>query len=63
MLLRARTGSYAVAGVAAAGLAFGSAMAAPIAGRALDRGDQRGVLGALAIAFACAVVAIVVCAG
>lgn len=63
MLLRARTGSYAVAGMAAAGLALGSALAAPLSGRALDRRDQRRVLGAMAIAFAGAVVTIVACAG
>jgi predicted MFS family arabinose efflux permease len=63
MLVRARTGSYGPAGVAAAGLAVGSALAAPVAGRALDRIDERKLLAGLAGVFACAVVAIVACAG
>ncbi len=63
MLLRSSTGSYGSAGLAAAGLAVGSALAAPVAGRALDRADERKLLACLAIAFAGAVVAIVLCAG
>jgi MFS family permease len=63
MLLRARTGSYAPAGIAAAGLAVGSALAAPMAGRALDRIDERKLLAGLASAFAGALVAMVACAG
>ncbi|MBV9605374.1 MAG: MFS transporter [Solirubrobacterales bacterium] len=63
MLLRERTGSYAVAGIAAAGLALGAAVAAPLAGRALDRSDERRILSGMACAFAGAVAAIVVCAG
>jgi predicted MFS family arabinose efflux permease len=63
MLLRARTGGYGPAGVAAAGLAIGSTLAAPLAGRALDRVDERKLLAGLAGVFACAVVAIVASAG
>jgi MFS family permease len=63
MLLRSSTGSYASAGIAAGGLAVGSAVAAPIVGRALDRVDERKLLAGLAGVFACAVVAIVLCAG
>jgi MFS family permease len=63
LLLRSTTGSYASAGVAAAGFALGSAGSAPIAGRALDRVRRGGLLVGLAVGFGCALIAIVVCAG
>jgi predicted MFS family arabinose efflux permease len=59
MLLRSTTGSYASAGIAAGGFAVGSAVAAPVAGRGLDRIAQRKLLVGMAVVFAAALVAIV----
>lgn len=58
LLVRSSTGSYASAGVAAAGFALGSAASAPLAGRALDRFGQRRLLVAMALAFATALLAL-----
>src|SRR5947209_3988273 len=63
LLVRSATGSYARAGLAGAGLALGSVLAAPVAGRALDRLGQRPVLVATTLGFAGALVAVVVTGG
>jgi MFS family permease len=63
LVVRRATGSYASAGIAAAGFALGAALAAPVAGRALDRLAQPRLLVGLAICFGTALVAIVITAG
>jgi MFS family permease len=62
-LVRSTTGSYASAGIAAAGYALGSAMGAPVAGRGLDRVCARRLLIGMAGVFATALVAIALTAG
>jgi MFS family permease len=61
--VRQTTGSYAAAGIAAAAFALGSALAAPVAGRGLDRLSERKLLVGLAIGFGAALVAIVITSG
>jgi predicted MFS family arabinose efflux permease len=55
VLQRSATGSYSAAGLAAAAFGAGTAVSAPLAGRALDRLGQRRVLPLLAAGFAVAV--------
>jgi predicted MFS family arabinose efflux permease len=52
VLVRSVTGSYTTAGLAAGAFGIGTAVSAPLAGRALDRFGQRRVLPVLALAFA-----------
>lgn len=52
LFLREETGSFAIAGAAAAGYALGTGLAAPLLGRSIDRLGQRRVLLPLAIAHA-----------
>ena len=52
VLVRAATGSYATAGFAAGAFGLGTAVSAPVTGRALDRFGQRRVLPGLAVLFA-----------
>lgn len=63
LLVHQETGSYATAGLAAAGYGLGSAAGAPIVGRALDRLGQRRVLIATAMVFAAGLIAIAETAG
>ena len=63
ILVRAATGSYATAGLAAAGFGIGTAVSAPLAGRALDRLGQRRVLPVLAVAFGVVLVSLALAAG
>lgn len=63
VLVRSVTGSYATAGLAAAAFAIGTAVSAPVAGRALDRLGQRRVLPVLATAFGAAATVLVLMAG
>jgi predicted MFS family arabinose efflux permease len=51
VLARSATGSYRAAGLAAAAFGAGTAVSAPLAGRALDRLGQRRVLPVLATVF------------
>jgi MFS family permease len=60
LLAQQSTGSYLYAGLATGGFALGSALAGPVAGRALDRFGQRVVLIALGLTFAAVLGAIVV---
>jgi MFS family permease len=60
LLVQQSTGSYLYAGLATGGFALGSALAGPVAGRALDRFGQRVVLIALGLTFAAVLGAIVV---
>jgi MFS family permease len=53
------TGSYSAAGFAAGVFGIGTAASAPLTGRALDRLGQRRVLPVLAVAFAAALVVLV----
>jgi predicted MFS family arabinose efflux permease len=59
MLVHSTTGSYSSAGIAAGGFAIGSALAAPVVGRGLDRLAQRKLLVGMAVAFAAALVTVV----
>lgn len=52
LFLREETGSFAIAGVAAAGYALGTGLAAPLLGRLIDRVGQRRVLLPLGVAHA-----------
>jgi predicted MFS family arabinose efflux permease len=52
VLVRSGTHSYSAGGLAAGGFAVGSALAAPLAGRALDRFGQRAILPFLSACFA-----------
>src|SRR5437763_3586090 len=63
ILLRSSTGSYSTAGAAAAGFGLGTAVCAPLAGRALDRLGQGRVLSALAAGFAVSLTAFGLVAG
>jgi predicted MFS family arabinose efflux permease len=63
VLVRSVTGSYPAAGLAAGSFGIGTAVSAPLAGRALDRLGQRRVLPVLAGAFAAALIVLVVAAG
>jgi predicted MFS family arabinose efflux permease len=63
VLVRSATGSYPAAGLAAGSFGIGTAVSAPLAGRALDRLGQRRVLPALAGAFAAALAVLAVTAG
>lgn len=62
-LVRSATGSYTRAGIVAAGFALGSAVAAPLAGKGLDRVSPRGLLTGMASVFAATLIAIVISAG
>ena len=59
LYLREQTGSYAVAGVVAGGLAAGSGVGAPVQGRMVDRFGARNVLVPLAFVHAAALGSIV----
>lgn len=63
VLVRSATRSYAAGGLAAGGFAVGSALAAPLSGRALDRFGQRAILPALAGCFAAMLIASVLAVG
>lgn len=63
VLVRSATGSYFEAGLAAGTFGVGTAVSAPVAGRALDRLGQRRVLPLLAAGFAGALVALVLASG
>jgi len=63
VLVRSATGSYATAGLAAAAFSVGTAVSAPLAGRALDRLGQRRVLPVLAAAFGAMATVLVLTAG
>lgn len=56
VLARSVTGSYSAAGLAAGAFGIGTAISAPVAGRALDRLGQRRVLPLLTAGFAAALV-------
>ncbi len=62
LLLRAETGSFAIAGAAAGALALGTGVAAPFAARLVDT-TGRGVLVALAALHAAGLVGVVLLAG
>lgn len=62
ILVRSVTGSYPAAGVAAGAFGIGTAVSAPLAGRALDRLGQRRVLPPLAVAFGAVLTALVLTA-
>jgi MFS family permease len=59
VLARSVTGSYSTAGLAAGAFGIGSAVSAPLTGRALDRLGQRRVLPVLAAVFAGALIILV----
>ena len=59
LYLREKTGSFAVAGVVAGGLAAGAGIGAPVQGRLVDRYGQRRVLVPLGVVHALALGAIV----
>jgi MFS family permease len=63
LLVHQSTDSYVSAGLATAAFGLGSALAAPVAGRGLDRLGHRPMLISLALTFAGVLVAIVVSAG
>jgi predicted MFS family arabinose efflux permease len=63
VLVRSATGSYSTAGVTAGAFGIGTAISAPITGRALDRLGQRRVLPVLAAGFAGALVALALACG
>jgi predicted MFS family arabinose efflux permease len=63
VVARSVTGSYSAAGLAAGAFGAGTAVSAPLAGRALDRLGQRRVLPLLAAGFAAALTVIAVGSG
>ena len=63
VLVRATTGSYPAAGAAAGAFGIGTAVSAPLAGRALDRLGQRRVLPVLAAAFGAVLTVLLASAG
>jgi predicted MFS family arabinose efflux permease len=63
VLVRSATSSYPTAGLAAAAFGIGTAVSAPLTGRALDRLGQRRVLPVLAAAFGAALTVLAVTAG
>ena len=63
VLVRSATGSYFSAGFAAGAFGAGTAVSAPVAGRALDRLGQRRLLPLLAIGFAAALTALALASG
>jgi predicted MFS family arabinose efflux permease len=63
VLVRSVTGSYSAAGVTAGTFGIGTAIAAPLTGRTLDRLGQRRVLPVLAAGFAGALVALALACG
>jgi predicted MFS family arabinose efflux permease len=63
VLVRSVTGSYSLAGFAAGAFGIGTAVSAPLTGRALDRLGQRRILPVLAAAFALALVVLALAAG
>ena len=63
VLVRSGTGSYSAGGLAAGGFAVGSALAAPVIGRALDRLGQRALLPLSAACFAVILTASVLAVG
>lgn len=63
VLVRSVTGSYSTAGVAAGAFGIGTAVSAPLTGRAVDRLGQRRVLPVLAAAFAGVLVILVLSSG
>lgn len=62
VLVRSVTGSYPAAGLAAGAFGIGTAVSAPLAGRALDRFGQRTVLPLLAGVFGAALTVLVLAA-
>ncbi len=63
VVARSATGSYSAAGLAAGAFGAGTAVSAPLAGRALDRLSQRRVLPLLAAGFAAALAVIALGSG
>ncbi len=63
ILVRSATGSYSAAGLAAGAFGIGTAISAPLTGRAVDRLGQRRVLPVLAAAFAGALIGLVLSSG
>lgn len=63
VVARSATGSYSAAGLAAGAFGAGTAVSAPLAGRALDRLGQRRVLPLLAAGFAAALAVIALGSG
>jgi predicted MFS family arabinose efflux permease len=63
VLARSTTGSYRAAGLAAASFGVGTAVSAPLVGRALDRLGQRRVLPVLAATFGTVLALLVLTAG
>jgi Alcohol dehydrogenase GroES-like domain/Major Facilitator Superfamily len=63
ILVRCPTGSYATPGLAAGAFGIGTAVSAPLTGRALDRFGQRRVMPLLAAAFCAALTALALVAG
>ncbi len=63
VLVRSVAGSYSTAGLTAGAFGIGTAISAPLAGRALDRLGQRRVLPVLAAGFAGALVALALACG
>ena len=63
VLVRSATGSYSTAGLTAGAFGIGTAISAPLTGRALDRLGQRRVLPALAAGFAGALTALALACG
>jgi predicted MFS family arabinose efflux permease len=63
VLVRSGTHSYSAGGLAAGGFAVGSALAAPLTGRAIDRFGQRTILPGLAACFAVSLTASVLSVG
>jgi MFS family permease len=59
LYLRHQTGSFAIAGIVAGGLAAGAGVGAPVQGRLVDRFGQRRVLVPLAVVHAAALGAVV----
>lgn len=63
ILVRSPSGSYATPGLAAGAFGIGTAVSAPLTGRALDRFGQRRVMPLLAAAFCVALTALALVAG
>lgn len=63
VLVRSVTGSYSTAGLAAGAFGIGTAVSAPLTGRALDRLGQRRALPVLAVAFASALAGFALASG
>lgn len=63
ILVRSESGSYATAGLAAGAFGAGTAVSAPLTGRAVDRLGQRRLLPVLAVAFAGVLIILVLSSG